>query len=31
MTVKVYENMLPICTITPEEHGIELDFEKIVA
>ena len=30
MSVKVYENMLPICTITPEEHGIELDYEKIV-
>jgi hypothetical protein len=30
MTVKVYEDMLPVCTLTPEEHGIELDYEKIV-
>ena len=28
--IKVYDNTLPICTIAPEEHGIELDFEKIV-
>jgi len=30
MTFKVYEDILPICTIAPEEHGIELDYEKIV-
>tara|TARA_B100000949_G_scaffold183996_1_gene165679 strand:- start:40 stop:669 length:630 start_codon:yes stop_codon:yes gene_type:complete len=30
MTVKVYENMLPVCTLTPEEHGIDLDYKKIV-
>lgn len=30
MPVKVYENMLPVVTLTKEEHGIELDYEKIV-
>jgi hypothetical protein len=30
MTIKIYENMLPVCTLTPEEHGIELDYKKIV-
>ena len=30
MTVKVYNDMLPVCTMTKEEHGIELDYEKIV-
>jgi hypothetical protein len=30
MAIKVYENMLPVCTLTQEEHGIELDYEKIV-
>jgi hypothetical protein len=30
MTVKVYENMLPVCTLTKEEHGIELDYKKII-
>jgi hypothetical protein len=30
MTSKIYEDMLPVCTLTKEEHGIELDYEKIV-
>ena len=30
MSIKVYEKMLPVCTITPEEHGIEIDYDKIV-
>ena len=30
MSVKVYENMLPVCTVTQEDHGIELDYDKIV-
>ena len=30
MSIKIYENMLPVCTITPEEHGIEIDYDKIV-
>ena len=30
MSVKVYENMLPVCTIPQEVHGIEIDYDKIV-
>jgi len=30
MSIKVYEKMLPVCTITQEEHGIEIDYDKIV-
>ena len=30
MSVKIYHDMLPVCTLTPEEHGIELNYNKII-
>ena len=30
MAIEVYHNMLPVCTLTKEEHGIELDYDKII-
>ena len=30
MPTTVYHNMLPVTTVSAEEHGIELDYDKII-